>query len=254
MAQLSMSFLTPIHCCSIEKNPTSLCNKYEFACGMYELNEAIQERQGAILLCNLQKEISSLHPVPAGVLDMKWNSNLLACALADGSIHVCSYDGSEILSPLINETIEDAGLALSIDWNCDIEVMKYEDTKIAVSTQCGSIYVYQFTTSGLEITETISSGHIMFGENSPVWIVAYNKLNTNLLMSGGDDCKMCFWDIRTLSQPIHKSNKNQYDAGVTSGQWSKNNEHVIATGYIQMNEIITMLELTYISFYVDRKL
>jgi WD40 repeat protein len=89
-----------------------------------------------------------------------------------------------------------------------------ENAKIAVSTQEGSIIVYDLNSECLTEEFRIEKAHTMCGENMPAWITFFNPHNTNVLMSGGDDCLMKLWDTRvrttTHVDRSHDAGKNVY--------------------------------------------
>ena len=124
---------------------------------------------------------------------------------------------------------------------------------VAVSTQQGSIIVYELSTKindqnnqfasidkstktravevgNIHLSEIcrISNAHTMHGEPMPAWIVAFNHHKKHTLVSGGDDCLMKMWDIRCSSSPTAVNKTHQ--AGVTSAQWHPNREYVFASG------------------------
>jgi hypothetical protein len=71
-----------------------------------------------------------------------------------------------------------------------------ENAKIIVSTQEGSIILYDLNSGSLTEEFKIKKAHVMCGQNMPAWITFFNPHNTNVLMSGGDDCLMKLWDTR----------------------------------------------------------
>lgn len=69
----------------------------------------------------------------------------------------------------------------------------------------------------------------MFDENLPAWIVAMNPFSNNIVLSGGDDMCLKFWDLRCFSSPTEVKSK-VYEAGVTSAMFSPHHEYLVAVG------------------------
>lgn len=86
-----------------------------------------------------------------------------------------------------------------------------ENAKIVVSTQEGSIILYNLNSETLIEEFKIEKAHTMCNENMPAWITFFNPHNTNVLVSGGDDCLLKLWDTRyKTSTHVDKS----HDAGM----------------------------------------
>lgn len=173
-----------------------------------------------------------------GVLDVKVSNNHVLTALSTETLNIYELNSSvetnqeeEIeLNKNINlkysATKQDEGLFLSVDYYNDLE-------QIVVSTQNSSIIAYSPSSSSeLEETIEINNCHSMFGENMPAWIVTQSKLNKNLIMSGGDDCLMKLWDLRSGSGdcPSVLATSKIHEAGVTCGQFHPNFEHIFVSG------------------------
>lgn len=172
---LSSATLSSLHCCSVETVPTSASpggGGGIFALGMYELNEETTLRNGAIALYNRDSLVST-RPMESGVLDMKFHNELLACAMSSGDVELLTYDHvAQDFAPGVVTSVSnpDEGLALSVDWSrCE-----GSDNMLAVSTQEGSVLVYDVLSTGLEIRSTLQNVHSLFGENIPAWITAFN--------------------------------------------------------------------------------
>ena len=67
-----------------------------------------------------------------------------------------------------------------------------------MSTQSGSIHIYRFVHVGTAVLEDlfhIPDAHEMYGESMPVWIVAFDRFDSNYISSGGDDGRLRLWDL-----------------------------------------------------------
>ena len=82
--------------------------------------------------------------------------------------------------------------------------------------------------STLELTIEVQSAHEMLGEAMPVWIVAVDPMQQNLIVSGGDDMMMRLWDLRDTTRPVAIS--RDHEAGVTTAMFHPHNDHMLATG------------------------
>ena len=168
-----------MHCCSVEAVPHAPGGGL-FALGMYELNENTNVRNGAVALCDREALVFS-QTMASGVLDMKFHDSLLACAMSSGDIELLSLD--EELSTLSPKpggvSFHEEGLALSVDW-AKCNGSNGNSTKLAVSTQQGSVLVYELLPTGLQQCSTLQHVHSLFGENIPAWIVAFNPHNPNV--------------------------------------------------------------------------
>jgi diphthine methyl ester acylhydrolase len=217
------SYSTCYHSCSIESVPNHSSTDQLFVCGMYELNEEESNRKGAIAICDENGILSQLEE-SSGILDMKFAENLLACALSTGDISLYEYHHNQRRLTLLSRTSSgrSEGLALSLCW--------YQQTKVSISSQNGSLLFYSLTSSGLQLDSVISSAHLFHGEPVPAWIIASSPHQPDLYLSGGDDCCLKLWDLKqNHSVPLWISSKH-FQAGVTSAQWHPHLEHIFAVG------------------------
>lgn len=174
---LKTSVTSSLHCCSVESVPSSTGGGL-FALGMYELNEETGLRKGALALYD-RASLVTTRPMTSGVLDMKFHGNLLACAMSSGDVEFLLLDEAtgdfQTLGGDSNVSISnpDEGLALSIDWN----KRQGNEAQLAVSTQEGSVLVYDSTPSGMLESTTLRNVHSLFGEHIPAWITAFNPHN-----------------------------------------------------------------------------
>jgi diphthamide biosynthesis protein 7 len=227
------------HACTIEKFPKNENvdnNGTYFACGTYELDESSKERAGSIVVVKYNKEklcVTSEVTTGSGVLDMKFCSNCLGAVLSDGSLDIFNFehqDNDVQLQRTLSVNKEDEGLFLSLDFQdrfSDATVLSL-GSKIAVSTQTGSVIVYRYNESSLDEDLHISTAHSLFGEAMPAWIVAFDPHDRHTLLSGGDDCKFRLWDMRASDTPT--SLNKQHTAGVTSAQWHPTDSNRFVTG------------------------
>jgi len=94
---------------------------------------------------------------------------------------------------------------------------------LAVSKSDGSLCIVEPTEAGYSLA------HDWPAHDYEAWIVAWNHWDSNVLFSGGDDCRFKIWDIRSgLSQPTFTSKR--FDAGVTSIQSHPHIENLVAVG------------------------
>lgn len=178
-------------------------------------------QKGSIALCNKDAEIRRVN-MEAGILDMKLKNQYLACALSDGTLEIYDIDIEQFLTTSARIEHHDEGFALSVAWN--------SSNKVAISTQQGSLIVYEHAPSGMVESESMYNSHKLFGENNPAWITTFSSTDDNILLSGGDDCVMNLWDLRDVSKPFYKTNKNIFGSGVTSAQWRPNDSNIFAVG------------------------
>ncbi len=146
---------------------------------------------------------------------------------------------SQLLSEIGSVSLPEEGLFLAIDWHTGIPNFEDDDGSpetssnshiFSISTQSSSIITFQLREGG-EIAERsrFSDTHSLHGENLPAWTVFSCPFNTNLLVSGGDDCVCRLWDLRQAGREV-AALRRKHEAGVTSGQFHPLEEHMFATG------------------------
>lgn len=250
-SQLLLEINTHLHPCSIETIDFN-SERSVFACGYYELQSDLNtsdENNDSILHSSSQKRIGCIElfqytyeqsdhveklqviDVPGGVLDMKIHQygaiRILGCVLSNGMVQIYKIsDNSTALSYIDSMEDQSEGLFLSLSW-CAVGSI----SQLLVSTQSGSIICYQFDGNKIVESNKFSSVHSKFGESLPCWIVA-NDIHSNghRFISGGDDCMMRLWDLRSDSHsPIFKDSKT-HQAGVTSAQWHHIHQDLFVTG------------------------
>ena len=230
--------ITKLHPCVIESlNNTTFPSL--FVVGSYQLCEETNSRQGAIEIYDstLNKQLSLLE-ISSGVLDIRViNENSILVADSLGSVHLinivdlsnnsnCDNNASENMAKFDLKQVSswessDDGLALAVD---------FYDTSIIKTHQNGSIHLGQMTPTGFIDTQHITNAHTLLGESQPIWTVTFNKHNNgNTFLTGGDDCKMKLWDIRTDLNTPNAINSIS-TAGVTAIQYHPTNPHIFVNG------------------------
>lgn len=148
---------------------------------------------------------------------------------------------------------DEYGLALALDWdeNIDITNSTNNSTRIVSSYSKGSIAIHNVKLSienyddddddkkkyHLEENQRWDA-HTLFGCAAEVWTVCFaTNINystyTNNVISGGDDCRMKLWDLRTCGsggKPIHSIGDEEFSAGVTTLSYHPSLEHVFCSG------------------------
>lgn len=201
-------------------------NQPNFAlCACYELDEATGNREGEIftfeIKSNLDISIIDTIRLDAGVLDCKIFNSTLYAALSTEQLKTYRIEDNH-LHEFYSVSKDGEGLFLSVSVVQD---------KFAVSTQQGSLLIYQAGEASADEICFASQAHKLSNEPVPAWITAINPHNTNIVVSGGDDCKFRLWDIRLAGEEIFPtSTKAFHDAGVTSAQWHPTRENFLALG------------------------
>ncbi len=236
------SFSTVLHPCAIE-TLTLEGDHSIIACGCYELDESSQHRNGSIVFYHCDdsssmptiREFTSAIDCPAGVLDLKVTRKYVCAALASETLQFYELPsvnkGTEIeisKDPVMHITREGEGLFLSVDCYLSSNSNTGDPKKFAVSTQSGSVVVYDTTNTGLVEEAHIPSAHVMFGENMPAWMAVWNPHSEFCLVSGGDDCAFRLWDTRHGGTPQITNKK--HTAGVTSARFHNEDSNILLTG------------------------
>lgn len=203
------------------------------------------------------------HPTASGVLDMKVAGRMVASVLSNSTLTVDHWH-SDSEAPASVETFccDGEGLFLSVDWALPYTTeavynrllvqraaAQRSAVQLAVSTQEGSILVYEMgTCSGGETRALTGSdnnrtnglpspsapvfhapaAHHMCGQNMPAWIVCTNPHQPSTLVSGGDDCLLKLWDIRSGTTPVGVN--KTHGVGVTTAQWHPLDPHTFVSG------------------------
>ncbi|CAG8535928.1 7332_t:CDS:10 [Paraglomus occultum] len=182
----------------------------------------VLEHGSKITLCERQRIET------AAILDMKWSHQriqdkiVLGVANAAGTIDLYAINETSTLQNVIRFDRHKSGqLYLSLDWSNRI---KPDETRVAVSDSEGQISILS-----IDSDQRIDCTFKWTAHKYSAWIAAFNYWNTNIVYSGGDDCLMKGWDIRTdPSVPVFCNKKHQ--AGVCSIQSSPHDENYIVSG------------------------
>ncbi|XP_043599066.1 diphthine methyltransferase [Bombus pyrosoma] len=209
-----------------------------FVCGTYQLmkdenlpSNVSSKRLGRIYLFQIVQNgrliILQKLEVPA-VLDMKWahvtlqNKILLGVVNSLGHLQIYELknDNEKItLELLVQKRVGDEVLALSLDW-CTGRLMNEVSLKIVVSDSKGFVSLFELNENELnEINSWSAHGF-------EAWIAAFNYWNTNIIYSGGDDCKFQCIDTRIKTRVSNKV----HGAGVTSIHSNAAREFLLSSG------------------------
>ncbi|EDQ87881.1 uncharacterized protein MONBRDRAFT_26922 [Monosiga brevicollis MX1] len=215
----------------------SRVNAELFAVGLYQLQddesnpdpEAPKLRAGRIMLFNYDNdacdvhELSRVNDLPA-ITDMKWRQALNQLIATDAAGHVRLFALDDTLRQLEARDVFEVAeqqLALSLDLNDRVSVGS--DLRVAVSDQLGCISELQFRPEGVERV------YHQQAHDFPAWIVAYDYHHTDVLISGGDDCRMKIWDTRADTGRPSIVNKT-HQMGVCSLHSNMHREHQLVSG------------------------
>ncbi|XP_018524072.1 diphthine methyltransferase [Lates calcarifer] len=214
------------------------------ACGTYQLQkgagveDASPSRTGRLYLFDFQREGSLSPPLtelqrmdtPA-ILDLKWchvlvsGKAVLGIAAATGELQLYtlsdSQEGSCSLQTLSSLAVGSERLALSLDWSTGR--MDSSDVRVVCSDSAGCVSV-------LSLAEgTLTALSQWKAHSFEAWISAFSYWDTQLVYSGGDDCKLKGWDLRVgPSCPTFTSKR--HSMGVCSIHSNPHREHILATG------------------------
>lgn len=202
-----------------------------FVCGTYQLVEGQDEstgkhRKGRIYLFEFgedEKSFSLKDSVETeAILDQKWFSNQLFTATSGGNIKRYELQNEKLLESKpssVNLNSSETVLALSLDI-CE------ESKKILVSDSMGNLSKIDLETMMLE--------HQWNAHGFEAWTCAFDKFQENVIysgekyvqlfnfqlklqkISGGDDCFLRVFDLRTAGDPSGICKIRAHESGVTS--------------------------------------
>ncbi|CAI5694858.1 diphthine methyltransferase isoform X2 [Oreochromis niloticus] len=203
-------FDTELSADAVEWCPVSP-NHSILACGTYQLQKgggeenATPSRIGRVYLFEFRHEGPMCPPLTelqrmdtAAILDLKWchvpvsDRAVLGMATATGELQLYtlsrSQEGSHSLQSLSSLEVGAERLALSLDWSTGR--LDSSDVRIVCSDSAGCTSVLSLAEGALT---TLSQWK---AHDFEAWISAFSYWDTQLVYSGGDDCKLKGWDLR----------------------------------------------------------
>lgn len=213
-------------------------------CGTYQLQKGVGEenatpsRTGRLYLFEFQREGPMSPPLTelqrmdtAAILDLKWchvpvsERAVLGMAAATGELQLYtlseSQEGGRRLQALSSLEVGVERLALSLDWSTGR--LDSSDVRVVCSDSAGCISVLSLAEGALTALSQWKA------HDFEAWISAFSYWDTQLIYSGGDDCKLKGWDLRVgPSCPTFTSKR--HSMGVCSIQSNPHREHILATG------------------------
>ncbi|XP_068166266.1 diphthine methyltransferase isoform X2 [Antennarius striatus] len=232
-------FDTQLHADAVEWCPVS-ANHDLLACGTYQLQagdeHAASSRTGRLYLFEFRRgtQVTPLRELQrletAAILDLKWchvplaGRAVLGVAAATGELQLYALSdrqvGGRSLQTLSSMQVGAERLALSLDWSTG---RLDSDVRVVCSDSAGGVSVLALADPAL-LTLSQWTAH-----DYEAWISAFSYWDTQLVYSGGDDCKLKGWDLRAgPSRPTFTSKR--HSMGVCSVHSSPHREHILATG------------------------
>lgn len=224
------------------------------ACGTYQLlkdqekttvESTTPSRTGRLYLFQFHSQGSFTPPLteiqridtPA-ILDLKWchipvcERPMLGMATACGEIQLHRLVDTQQSSCLEHVSSTELGpdrLALSLDWSTARG--ESSDVRVVSSDSTGSLSVLTLGEASLSVISQWKAHEF------EAWISAFSYWDTQLIYSGGDDCKLKGWDLRMgPSSPTFTSKR--HSMGVCSIHSNPHREHVLATGSYDENVLL----------------
>ena len=163
-------------------------------------------------------EIKRVQTVNAdGILDMKWDSlgTSLFTANSNGGISKYSFSQDANLQ-LVKDVVFDGSLICT-----SLDILSGSSVESVLAS---------FTSGMIVVFDVHSDSYISSwkGHDFDAWIVAKDFWCSNTVYSGGDDCRLRTWDLRSPANPVHTS--KAHTMGVCSVQSSKLREFTLLTG------------------------
>ena len=166
-----------------------------------------------------------------GILDVKWcgqlfNENpVFACVDSNGNLNTYKFRPEKTDLELITSVSRDtACIALSLSWSS--ENNETSKPHITSSYSTGEVQVYEFAPT------TLTKMNTWKAHNFEAWICAFDKHNSTVVYSGGDDCLFKGWDTRSNS---HTFINRSHEMGVCSMHSNPHRENILATGSYDEN-------------------
>ncbi|KAG7318256.1 hypothetical protein KOW79_018011 [Hemibagrus wyckioides] len=241
-------FDTELSADTVEWCPVSQ-HAHILACGTYQLqkdDEKNPSRIGRLYLFQFDQQQSFTPPLteiqridtPA-ILDLKWchtelyERPLLGMATACGEIQLHGLkdkqDGRCALEHVLSTELGPNRLALSLDWSTGRG--DSTDPRVVTSDSTGSLTLLSLAEDDLSAVSQWKA------HDFEAWITAFSYWDTQLVYSGGDDCKLKGWDLRMgPSSPTFTSKR--HSMGVCSIHSNPHREHVLATGSYDENVLV----------------
>ncbi|XP_042579794.1 diphthine methyltransferase [Cyprinus carpio] len=226
------------------------------ACGTYQLQKGDEKqtaencpapnRIGRLYLFECNPQTSFIPPLtetqrrdtPA-ILDLKWchvpisERPVLGMATASGEIQLYKLMGSQQgtcgLEHELSTGLGPDRLALSLDWSTGRG--ESSDVRVVSSDSSGSL-------TALSLGEASLNAVCQWkAHDFEAWIAAFSYWDTQIVYSGGDDCKLKGWDLRMgPSSPTFTSKR--HTMGVCSIHSNPHREHILATGSYDENVLL----------------
>uniref|UniRef100_W5M1M3 methylated diphthine methylhydrolase n=2 Tax=Lepisosteus oculatus TaxID=7918 RepID=W5M1M3_LEPOC len=216
------------------------------ACGTYQLLRPVEKagaetdppvRVGRLYLYQFSQEGAPSPPLQElqridtpGILDIKWchvpvsDRPLLGSASSSGELQLYRLGGTQeascALEAVSSLELGPDRLALSLDWSSGRGDSAGLRTVCSDSQGCVSVVSVDGAAPTLLSQWTAHSFE--------AWISAFSYWDTQLLYSGGDDCRLKGWDLRVGTCPVFTSKR--HSMGVCSIHSNPHREHILATG------------------------
>nr|XP_046241998.1 diphthine methyltransferase isoform X2 [Scatophagus argus] len=236
-------FDTELSADTVEWCPVSSSNDI-LACGTYQLQKGAEEqdatpsRTGRLYLFEFRQEASLSPPLTelqrmdtAAILDLKWchvplsGQAVLGMAVATGELQLYtlshSQEGGRCLQTLSNLEVGTERLALSLDWSTGR--IDSSDVRVVCSDSAGCISVLSLAEGALTSLSQWKA------HDFEAWISAFSYWDTQLVYSGGDDCRLKGWDLR-VGPSCPTFTCKAHSMGVCSIHSNPHREHILATG------------------------
>ncbi|KAM6965355.1 diphthine methyltransferase [Aplochiton taeniatus] len=217
------------------------------ACGTYQLQKgpdgamgeaATPSRIGRLYLFQFRQQGSMTPPLTelehidtSAILDLKWchvpvsERPLLGMATATGELQLHTLKDSQkgclALKTVTSLELGADRLALSLDWSTGRG--DSSEVRVVSSDSAGCVNVLSLGEAGLTAVSQWKA------HDFEAWISAFSYWDTQIVYSGGDDCKLKGWDLRMdLTSPTFTSKR--HSMGVCSIHSNPHREHILATG------------------------